>query len=72
MRQSKTRIIADGSIAGLIGGLVIAAWFFVFDAAQGHPLETPAILSAVLLHGVRQPVMTTIAWTLVTEYTIIH
>jgi hypothetical protein len=72
MRQSKTRIIADGAIAGLIGGLVIAAWFFIFDAAQGHPLETPAILSAVLLHGVRQPVMNTIAWTLVAEYTIIH
>jgi len=72
MRQSRTRIITDGAIAGLIGGFVIAAWFFIFDAAQGHPLETPAILSAALLHGVRQPVVTTIAWTLVTEYTIVH
>ncbi|HEX4208822.1 MAG TPA: hypothetical protein VHY56_00400 [Candidatus Binataceae bacterium] len=72
MRQSRTRIIADGAIAGLIGGLVIAAWFFMFDAAQGHPLETPAILSAALLHGVRQPVMTSVAWTLVAEYSIVH
>ncbi|HTT77442.1 MAG TPA: hypothetical protein VMF50_15875 [Candidatus Binataceae bacterium] len=72
MRQTKTRVIVDGAIAGLLGGLVIAAWFFIFDAVHGHPLETPAILAAVLLHGVRQPVMTGAAWTLVIEYSIVH
>src|SRR5271163_2935308 len=68
----RTRIVTDGAIAGLIGGLVIAGWFFVFDAAQGHPLETPAILAATLLHGVRQPVLTGAAWTLVAEYSLVH
>ena len=72
MRQSRARIIADGAAAGLLGGLVIAVWFFIFDAAQGRPLETPAMLAAALLHGVRQPVMTTAAWTLVMEYSIVH
>src|SRR5208282_4842370 len=72
MRAARTRVVADGAIAGLIGGLIIAAWFFVFDAAQGHPLETPAILAAALLHGVRQPALTGAAWTLVAEYSVVH
>ncbi len=73
MQQSKARIIADGVIAGLIGGLIIAAWFLVFDAANGHPLRTPALLAAALLHGSRTPVaLTGTAWTLVGEYTLAH
>jgi hypothetical protein len=72
MRQTRTRIIVDGAIAGILGGLVVAAWFFILDAAQGRPLETPAILAAALLHGVRQPVMTGAAWTLVAEYSVVH
>lgn len=72
MQLAKTRVVADGAIAGLIGGLVIAAWFFVFDTARGRPLETPAILAAALLHGVRQPVLTGAAWTLVAEYSVVH
>jgi hypothetical protein len=73
MRQSKARIIADGIVAGLIGGAVIALWFLVFDAARGHPLETPALLAAALQHGAREPVaLTGTAWLLVGEYTIAH
>jgi hypothetical protein len=73
MQQSKSRIIADGVIAGLIGGAIIAAWFLIFDAASGHPLQTPALLAAALLHGSRTPaVLTGTAWRLVAEYTIAH
>jgi hypothetical protein len=73
MRQSKGRIIADGVMAGLLGGLVIALWFLIFDAASGHPLQTPALLAAALLHGARAPMtLTGPAWTLVAEYTLAH
>jgi hypothetical protein len=73
MRQSKARIIADGVVAGLIGGAVIALWFMVFDAARGHPLETPALLAAALQHGAREPIaLTSTAWLLVGEYAIAH
>ncbi|MBV8775414.1 MAG: hypothetical protein JO166_24235, partial [Deltaproteobacteria bacterium] len=73
MQQSKTRIIADGVMAGLLGGAIIAAWFLIFDAASGHPLQTPALLAAALLHGGRTPVaLTGPAWTLVAEYTLAH
>jgi hypothetical protein len=73
MQQSKGRIIADGVMAGLVGGLIIALWFLIFDAANGHPLQTPALLAAALLHGARTPVaLTGPAWTLVVEYTLAH
>jgi hypothetical protein len=73
MKHSKARIIGDGIVAGLIGGVVIAVWFFIFDAANGRPLWTPAMLAAALIHGSREPaVMTHAAWTLVAEYSIFH
>ncbi len=74
MQQSKARIVADGVMAGLIGGGVIAAWFFVFDAARGQPLDTPALLATALLHGARQSASTmpAAAWLLVGEYAIAH
>jgi hypothetical protein len=73
MKHSKARIIGDGIVAGLIGGAVIAIWFFIFDAANGRPLWTPAMLAAALLHGAHSPVvMNHAAWLLVAEYTIFH
>jgi len=73
MQQSKGRIIADGVMAGLLGGAIIALWFLIFDAANGHPLQTPALLAAALLHGLRTPVaLNGTAWTLVAEYTLAH
>jgi hypothetical protein len=73
MQQSKGRIIADGVMAGLLGGLIIALWFFIFDAVSGHPLQTPALLAAALLHGSHVAVpLTGSAWTLVAEYTLAH
>jgi hypothetical protein len=60
-------------MAGLVGGFIIALWFLIFDAASGHPLQTPALLAAALLHGTRTPVTLTGAeWTLVAEYTLAH
>ena len=72
MQHSRTRLIVDGAVAGLIGGMVIAVWFFIFDAAQGEPLKTPAILATALLHGANQPTLTSAAWILVAEYMLAH
>lgn len=73
MQHSKSQIVGEGVVAGLIGGAVIAAWFLLFDAINGHPLWTPAMLAGVLLHGVNQPVeMNSAAWSLVVEYSFVH
>jgi hypothetical protein len=55
MQHSRARIIIDGAVAGLIGASVVALWFLLFDLARGRALETPALLAAAILHGVRDP-----------------
>ncbi len=73
MQHSRTRIIIDGAVAGVIGAVVVALWFLLFDIARGHALETPALLAATILHGVRDPhLMHHGLLRLSAEYTIIH
>jgi hypothetical protein len=73
MHRTKVRVLVDGIAAGLVGGAVIAAWFFIFDAVNGRPFWSPAMLAAALLHGSREPVtMTNAAWQLVAEYSVVH
>lgn len=40
-----------GAVAGLLGAVVVAVWFFVLDVLAGHPLQTPAALGSSLLFG---------------------
>src|SRR5207253_5248227 len=49
---SLARVVEDGVFAGMIGALLVALWFLALDAFAGHPLFTPSLLGAVLLHGV--------------------
>lgn len=70
MQHSRSRIIFDGAVAGILGALVVAVWFLIFDAARGRPLETPAMLAATLLHGSGQAGLSIAQ--LVTEYTVLH
>jgi hypothetical protein len=72
MQRAKTRIIRDGIVAGLVGGAVIAGWFFIFDLVNGHPLWSPAMLAAALLHGSQPAEMTQAAWVLVAQYSLVH
>jgi hypothetical protein len=72
IQHSRTRIIIDGAVAGLLGGVVVALWFLVFDSTRGHPLETPALLAATILHGVRTPVLHHGLPRLAAEYSAIH
>ncbi|HEV2169999.1 MAG TPA: hypothetical protein VGR40_03575 [Candidatus Binatus sp.] len=72
MEHSRTRIIIDGAVAGLIGAVVVALWFFIFDLIRGHPLETPALLAATILHGSHgYEVHHGLKW-LALEYSLIH
>jgi hypothetical protein len=41
--------VRDGVIAGLIGAVSVATWFFVLDVIAGRPFFTPAVLGASLL-----------------------
>jgi hypothetical protein len=72
MQHSRSRIIIDGAIAGIIGAVVVAIWFLIFDLIRGHAFETPALLAATLLHGLREPHMHNSMIRLTLEYSVLH
>jgi hypothetical protein len=72
MEHSRTRIIIDGAVAGIIGAIVVAIWFFIFDLIRGHPLETPALLAATILHGSHSYEVHHGLKLLALEYSILH
>jgi len=73
MQHSRTRIIIDGAVAGIIGAVVVAVWFLLFDLSRGHGFETPGLLAATLLHGLRDPSLQHHSMIrLVAEYTVLH
>jgi len=72
MQHSRSRIIVDGAMAGIIGGIVVAVWFLIFDMIRGHPFETPALLAATLLHGLHDPLLHRSMALLTLEYSILH
>jgi hypothetical protein len=44
-------VLPEGVEAGLVGGLAVAAVFFLRDVWLGEPLHTPAVLGTLLLSG---------------------
>jgi len=42
------RVGREGIVAGLTGAASVAVWFLLFDAIQGAPLRTPAVLGRVI------------------------
>jgi putative oxidoreductase len=66
-------LLRDGIIAGLIGAAVIAAWFFIVDAASGRPFFTPATLGHGLLDVLgKQPAQDDSMLIHVLAYTVFH
>jgi hypothetical protein len=70
MEHSRSRIVLDGAVAGLLGAIAVAIWFLIFDAARGRPLETPTLLAAAILHGSHPEGLSLIR--LVAEYSVLH
>ncbi len=72
MEDSRARIVIDGAVAGIIGAVVVAVWFLIFDIIRGHALETPALLAATILHGSHSHEIHHGLKLLTLEYSLIH
>jgi hypothetical protein len=57
-------VLAEGVIAGVIGAVVVAVWFFAIDAIQGEPLRTPTLLGTALLNQT-DPTLAVLLYTLI-------
>lgn len=62
----------EGLVSGIIGALVVAAWFFVIDAAAGRPFHTPNILGKIFFRGDVTPESRAIVPAAVAAYTALH
>ena len=64
--------VREGLVAGLIGGLVVAAWYFAVDMGRGEMLYTPNVLGQVFVQGDSIPSTRTITSGAVIQYFILH
>ena len=72
MVHHRHNLAREGAVTGILGALVVAAWFFIIDLIQGHPLATPSVLGQVFVFGSTTPSHTVIDPWAVVAYTIIH
>src|SRR5919198_272339 len=72
MAPARRSVLREGIVAGLIGAVVVAVWFLLFDLARGRPLLTPGLLGAAVFRGVTTPVGLEITVANVLGYTLIH
>lgn len=48
MAGTSQPLLMRGALAGVVGAVVLAVWFLVFDVLAGAPLHTPAFLASSL------------------------
>jgi hypothetical protein len=64
--------LREGLFTGLLGGLVVAAWYAAVDIGRGQPLYTPNVLGQVFAAGDTIPVVRGVVPQAVAEYTLLH
>ncbi len=71
MSHQQHSTIKEGLLAGLIGGLVVAVWYFAFDIGRGELLHTPNVLGQVFV-GDTMPTVRRIVPAAVVQYSLLH
>lgn len=65
-------VVREGIVTGLIGAVVVAAWFLLFDLVQGEPFFTPGALGSALFLGAGELDAVVVDWVTVAGYTVLH
>jgi uncharacterized membrane protein YwaF len=71
MPKMPRQLVREGMVAGLLGGLGVAVWFFIVDTVAGRPFATPIALGQATFSLLGPD----IAWsptTYVVAYTLLH
>jgi hypothetical protein len=72
MHAQEHSTVREGLVVGLLGAVVVAAWYFVFDVAAGKPFHTPNVLGKVFFRGDLEPGVREIVPQVVAGYTVLH
>lgn len=65
-------LVREGTIVGILGAVVGAAWLLLFDVAAGRPLQTPNALGRVFFAGDVNPGAREISPEAVLGFTVAH
>ena len=71
MSNREHSTVGEGLLTGLIGGLVVALWYFLVDLGRGRPLHTPNVLGQVFVGRDTTPGFH-VAPQAVAEYSLLH
>jgi hypothetical protein len=67
------QIVENGIVAGILGAVVVAVWFFFLDlVTRGLPFYTPSLLGSIAFAGMEANEVTAINWAAVFAYTGLH
>jgi ABC-type Mn2+/Zn2+ transport system permease subunit len=72
MQAREHSTFREGIVAGLLGGLIVAIWYLLFDMASGHPLQTPNTLGRIFLRGDVNPGLRALVPQAILGYTVLH
>jgi hypothetical protein len=72
MEAREHSTVREGVVAGLLGAVLVAGWYFVFDLAAGRPFHTPNVLGKVFFRGDLDPGVRNVVPGIVAGYTVIH
>lgn len=72
MNANEHSTLREGTVTGVIGALIVAAWYFVVDTANGQPLHTPNVLGKIFFRGDLTPGVRQIVPQIVLGYTVVH
>jgi hypothetical protein len=64
--------IREGLLTGILGALIVAAWYFAVDVGRGELLYTPNVLGQVFVQGDTIPAVRTISSEAVVQYELLH
>ncbi len=64
--------LREGLVTGMIGALIVAAYYFVVDTAAGQPFHTPNVLGKIFFRGDLTPGVRQIVPRVVVGYTVFH
>jgi hypothetical protein len=64
--------VREGLVTGLLGALVVAAWYFLVDTATGQPFHTPNVLGKIIFRGDLTPGVRQVVPGVVAGFTVLH
>lgn len=72
MQHQHHSTVREGLVTGLLGALIVAAWYFAVDLGRGEILHTPNVLGQVFVQGDTIPAARTITSQAVLQYSLLH